>query len=80
MKRFTSICGLMLVLLALAATAFSQSEEQAIAKWLAGYDAALNVRDLDRLATFYHADATIVEGTGRETGGPITAISISAPS
>lgn len=43
-------------------------EEQKIAAWLAGYDAALNAKDIDKLGTFYHPDATIVEGAGVNNG------------
>lgn len=44
------------------------AEEQKIAAWLAGYDAALNAKNLDQLGTFYHPDATIVEGAGVNNG------------
>ena len=33
-----------------------------------GYDAALNAKDLEKLATFYHPDATIIEGAGVNNG------------
>ena len=36
--------------------------------WLKGYDAAFVAKDLDRLATFYHPDVTIYEGTGINNG------------
>lgn len=36
--------------------------------WLAGYDAAFNAKDLDRLATFYHPEVTIYEGGGIDRG------------
>lgn len=36
--------------------------------WLAQYPEALNARDLDRLATFYHPDVTIFEGAGVNSG------------
>ena len=68
MIRTATIVCLAAALFVAAAPSFGQSEEQAIAKWLAGYDAALNGRDLDRLATFYHPDATIIEGTGVNNG------------
>ena len=68
MTGYRSIWALTFVLIALAVPGFGQTEEQAITKWLAGYDAALNARDLDRLATFYHPDVTIVEGTGVNNG------------
>jgi len=36
--------------------------------WLDQYEAALNAKDLDRLARFYHPDVTIYEGGGVNTG------------
>jgi len=39
-----------------------------IRAWLDQYEAALNARDLDRLARFYHPDVTIYEGGGVNTG------------
>lgn len=33
-----------------------------IEQWLAEYDAAFNAKDLDKLGTFYHPEATIYEG------------------
>ena len=51
MIRTGTILCLAAALFVAAAPSFGQSEEQAIAKWLAGYDAALNARNLDRLAT-----------------------------
>lgn len=33
-----------------------------IEQWLDEYDAAFNAKDLDKLATFYHSEATIYEG------------------
>ena len=66
MRAWTTVIAVSL----LAATAglAQTSEEHKIAQWLAGYDAALNAKDLNRLATFYHPDATIVEGAGVNNG------------
>jgi len=36
--------------------------------WMDRYEAALNAKDLDRLARFYHPDVTIYEGGGVNTG------------
>ena len=49
-----------LVTLPVRAGALDQTE--AITKWLGSYDAALNAKDLDRLASFYHPQVTIFEG------------------
>ncbi|MFA5911638.1 MAG: DUF1775 domain-containing protein [Vicinamibacterales bacterium] len=40
----------------------------AVESWLKGYDAAFMAKDLDQLATFYHPDVTIYEGTGINNG------------
>jgi ketosteroid isomerase-like protein len=43
-------------------------EAAAIERWLGEYDAAFNAKDLEKLATFYHADVTIYEGGGINNG------------
>ena len=43
-------------------------EAAVIEKWLAGYDAAFNAKDLDKLGTFYHPEVTIYEGGGIDQG------------
>lgn len=43
-------------------------EAAVIEKWLAGYDVAFNAKDLDKLGSFYLADATIYEGGGIDNG------------
>ena len=68
MNRNTTVLGWAIAVFIAASPSFGQTEEQTIAKWLAGYDAALNARNLDRLAAFYHPDATIVEGAGVNNG------------
>ena len=60
---------MVLVMLLLAVSARAQSgEERKILEWLKGYDVALVAKDLDTLATFYHPDVMIVEGTGVNNG------------
>ena len=44
------------------------ADAAAIEAWLKGYDAAFLSKDLDKLATFYHPDVTIYEGTGINNG------------
>lgn len=46
----------------------ANDEARTIEAWLKGYDAAFNAKDLDKLATFYHPDATIYEGGGINNG------------
>lgn len=58
------------IVLALPSTARAQpaAEAAAIEAWLKSYDAAFLAKDLDKLATFYHPDVTIYEGTGINNG------------
>lgn len=44
------------------------NDASSVEAWLKGYDAAFMAKDLDRLATFYHADVTIYEGGGINNG------------
>ena len=44
------------------------TDAAAIEAWLKTYDAAFLAKDLDKLATFYHPDVTIYEGTGINNG------------
>ena len=58
-----------LVVVTGSSTAVAQSaDEQNITRWLSGYDAAFNAKDLEKLATFYHPDVTIFEGGGINNG------------
>lgn len=63
------ICAIALPALATTATAQAPADEAArIDKWLDGYDAAFNAKDLEKLGTFYHPDVTIYEGGGIDNG------------
>lgn len=44
------------------------ADTASVERWLKGYDAAFNAKDLDTLATFYHPDVTIYEGGGINNG------------
>ena len=46
----------------------AQSRESEILAFFKAYDAAFNARDIDKLATMYHADVTIFEGSGINRG------------
>jgi ketosteroid isomerase-like protein len=59
MKR--TLLAIVLVAI-LAPSVAAQDEAAAIAGWLKGYDVAFMAKDLDKLATFYHADVTAYEG------------------
>lgn len=43
-------------------------EAAQIGKWLDGYDAAFNAKDLEKLGSFYHPEVTIYEGGGIDNG------------
>ena len=49
-------------------SARATGEAAVIEKWLAEYDAAFNVKDLEKLGSFYLPDATIYEGGGIDNG------------
>ncbi len=51
-----------------AAVQAGSGDAAGIEAWLKGYDAAFLAKDLDKLATFYHPDVTIYEGTGINNG------------
>lgn len=61
------------LLMTAAPSAFAQAQAAdaaAVEAWLKTYDAAFLAKDLDKLATFYHPDVTIYEGTGINNGWP----------
>ena len=55
---WTLFAALMVVPLSAA-----QDETAAVTAWLRSYDAAFNAKDLEKLASFYHPDVTIFEGS-----------------
>ena len=67
-RRSASITTLTARAAASAGQASASSDAASIEAWLKGYDAAFNAKDLDKLATFYHADVTIYEGGGINNG------------
>lgn len=46
----------------------AQSGESEVLAFFKAYDAAFNAKDMDKLATMYHTDVTIFEGTGINRG------------
>jgi hypothetical protein len=68
-NRFAIVTlGVSWALFASSAATPEQDEAPAIRSWLSGYDAAFVVRDLDKLATFYHPEVTIYAGGGINRG------------
>lgn len=70
MKPILTVAAIALVL---AAPVRSSAQTPAmdagsVEAWLKGYDAAFMAKDLAKLATFYHPDVTIYEGTGINNG------------
>lgn len=53
-----------------SAPAARQDRASEIQAFFKAYDAAFNARDLDRLATMYHPEVTIFEGSGINRGWP----------
>ena len=51
-----------------AQSAATTGEAAKIEAWLKEYDAAFNAKDLEKLGTFYHPEATIYEGGGIDRG------------
>ena len=47
---------------------FAQSAHSDIIAFFKAYDAAFNARDIEKLATLYHPDVTIFEGSGINRG------------
>lgn len=62
------ISALVLTAPSIAAAQATASDVASIEAWLKGYDAAFLAKDLAKLATFYHPDVTIYEGTGINNG------------
>jgi uncharacterized protein (TIGR02246 family) len=63
--RKSVLAGLVVIA---APALFAQSADADIAAFFKAYDAAFNARDLDKLATLYHPDVTIFEGSGINRG------------
>jgi uncharacterized protein (TIGR02246 family) len=65
---------LMQVVLFTSAAAFAigttaaQTQESEVTAFFKAYDAAFNAKDLNKLATLYHPDVTIFEGSGINRG------------
>ena len=68
MRSLVVLATLVLTLPSLAAAQARPADVVAVESWLNGYDAAFMAKDLDKLATFYHPDVTIYEGTGINNG------------
>ena len=67
LKRSTFVAALALMLAA-GPGVLAQSVPADIAAFFKNYDAAFNARDTDKLATLYHPDVTIFEGSGINRG------------
>jgi uncharacterized protein (TIGR02246 family) len=67
LKRSTFV-GVLVLILAAGPGVLAQSVPPDIAAFFKNYDAAFNARDTDKLATLYHPDVTIFEGSGINRG------------
>jgi len=63
-RLFTAVMAILAGVVGLSA----QSREPEIDAFFKAYDAAFNARDLEKLATLYHPDVTIFEGSGINRG------------
>jgi uncharacterized protein (TIGR02246 family) len=68
MLRKTTAVGALVLMFAAAAGARTQSLPADLAAFFKAYDTAFNARDIDKLATLYHPDVTIFEGSGINRG------------
>ena len=68
MTRTLTGISVAIVFLAGLGSVSAQSRDAEVIAYFKAYDAAFNARDIDKLATFYHADVTIFEGSGINRG------------
>lgn len=68
MRRGFSTWILAGAIVASAGMMTAQSNDAEIVTFFKAYDAAFNAKDLTKLATLYHADVTIFEGSGINRG------------
>lgn len=67
-KEFFGTLVLVALVLAGARPAAAQSGQADIVAFFKAYDAAFVAKDLEKLATLYHPDVTIFEGSGIDRG------------
>lgn len=66
--RMSVVAASVALLLAPPLQAQERAAVPGVAEWLLSFDAALNAKDLDRLASFYHPEVTIYEGGSTNDG------------
>ena len=66
-REIVRVAVVLLVVLGMASLS-AQSREPEVLAFFKVYDAAFNARDIGKLATMYHADVTIFEGSGINRG------------
>ena len=67
-KGFFGTLVLVAFVLGVAQTAAAQAGQADIVAFFKSYDAAFVAKDLEKLATMYHPDVTIFEGSGIDRG------------
>ena len=67
-KRPLTVLAFILLILAGAQMASAQAGQADIAAFFKAYDEAFVAKDLEKLATMYHPDVTIFEGSGIDRG------------
>jgi uncharacterized protein (TIGR02246 family) len=68
MTRTLTRISVAIVFLAGLGSVSAQSRDAEVIAYFKAYDAAFNARDIDKLATLYHAEVTIFEGSGINRG------------
>jgi len=68
MTRTLRRISVVAVVFASVVSVSAQSKEAEITGFFKSYDAAFNARDINKLATLYHPDVTIFEGSGVNNG------------
>jgi uncharacterized protein (TIGR02246 family) len=68
MLKKSTVVGAFLLMMTAGAGLRAQSVPPDIDAFFKAYDAAFNARDIDKLATLYHPEVTIFEGSGINRG------------
>ena len=68
MLKKSTLVGALVLMMAASAALRAQSVPPEIAAFFKAYDTAFNARDIDKLATLYHPEVTIFEGSGINRG------------
>ena len=68
MLKHSTLVGALVLMVSAGVGLRAQSVPPEIAAFFKAYDTAFNARDIEKLATLYHPDVTIFEGSGINRG------------